>query len=175
MEIKINFTEDCKEFYDNFENLPNYATPGSSGIDLKGLVVRKLYTGAKELPLKLLEKSLEKNRFTLRPFERVLLGTGLKMEIPEGYELQIRPRSGNSLKRGVKISFGTIDADYRGEVGIILTNNTSFNCNFTLGEKFAQGVLCPVTKITNYTIADLENSERGEGGFGHTDKNKNKH
>jgi dUTP pyrophosphatase len=170
MEIKIDYTEDCGEFYADFKNLPSYATEGSSGIDLKGLVVRKLFTGSKELPLKLLEKALEKGRFTLRPFERVLLGTGLKMQIPEGFELQIRPRSGNSLKRGVYVAFGTIDSDYRGEIGIILMNCTSHNCNFVLGEKFAQGVLSPITKITSFSIGELEDSTRNEGGFGHTGK-----
>lgn len=170
MEVKIDYTEDCKEFYTDLINLPNYATECSSGIDLRGLKVRKLYAGSKELPLKLIEKSLEKNAFILRPFERALLGTGLKMELPKEYELQIRPRSGVSLKRGISVAFGTIDADYRGEIGIIVTNTNSTNCRIQLGERYAQGVLCPITKITSFSIGDLNDSVRGEGGFGHTGK-----
>ncbi len=107
---------------------------------------------------------------TLKPLERRLVPTGLYMELPEGFEAQIRPRSGLALKKGISVvnTPGTIDADYRGEIGIILINfsNTDFVVND--GDRICQMVINKVEQISWKQVDSLENSVRGTGGFGHT-------
>jgi len=106
--------------------------------------------------------------YTLRPGERCLVKTGIRVEFPVGYELQIRPRSGLALKRGISIvnSPGTIDAGYRGEIGIILINHGEDVFEIKKGDKIAQGVLSEVVRGDIEEVSELSESERGENGFG---------
>lgn len=151
--------------------LPHYESELASGFDLRAKSFKKLFKGTKEVPLdKKLQKSIEEGYLTLRGFERVLIGTGVYVEIPQGYEIQVRPRSGNSLKKGwlVSNSPGTIDADYRGEIGVILTNNTPFLNRINLGDKIAQGVAMRVQHVLWNKVDELTPTARGESGFGST-------
>jgi len=129
--------------------LPAYGTPNSAGMDLRAKLDHPV---------------------TLKPMERSLIPTGLFMELPEGYEAQIRPRSGLALKKGISIvnSPGTIDADYRGEIGIILINLSDIDFVVNDGERICQMVINKVETISWSEVGSLEDSERGEGGFGHT-------
>lgn len=128
---------------------PTYATMHSAGVDLRANI---------EEPM------------LLAPGQRALIPTGLHVELPEGTEAQVRPRSGLALKHGVTVlnSPGTIDADYRGEVGVLLINlgHESFTVND--GDRIAQLVVAPYLRVTFVESADLRGSERGAGGFGHT-------
>lgn len=129
--------------------LPRYATPDSAGMDLCS-------TEAVELA----------------PLERKLVSTGLRVVIPSGYEGQVRPRSGLALKKGIALvnSPGTIDADYRGEIGIIMINLSSEIVRLEAGERIAQLVICPVVQAQLTPVEDLttHETERGTGGFGST-------
>jgi dUTP pyrophosphatase len=129
--------------------LPEYATAGSSGMDLRA-----------SLP----------DTIMLRPMERRLVPTGLFMEIPEGMEAQVRPRSGLALKKGLTClnSPGTIDADYRGEVGVILVNLSGEPQQVEPGERIAQLVFQRVEKAAWIPAEAIGASSRGAGGFGHT-------
>lgn len=131
--------------------LPQYATPGSSGMDLRAH----------------LEQSME-----VRPMERVLVPTGLFIELPEGYEAQIRPRSGLAWKQGITClnTPGTIDADYRGEIKVILINLDTTAHLIHPGDRIAQMVIQPVQQIGWEPVDQLNTSERNEGGFGSTGK-----
>lgn len=106
----------------------------------------------------------------LAPGERTLLPTGLAMEIPPGYEGQVRPRSGLALKKGIALvnSPGTIDADYRGEIGVIVINHGTDPVEFLPGDRIAQLIIAPVTQALLVEAADLNDSQRSFGGFGHT-------
>ena len=131
--------------------LPEYATVGSSGCDLRA---------NSELPI------------TVKPFERLAVPTGLYIQLPKGYEAQIRSRSGLTLKHGIVVAngIGTIDSDYRGEISVILVNISNEDYTISPGEKIAQMV------ISNYIQADfelcetLDDTSRGSGGFGHSGK-----
>lgn len=129
--------------------LPDYSTSNSAGMDLRA--------------------NLEQAR-TLLPMERALIPTGLYMELPEGFEAQIRPRSGLALKKGISVlnTPGTIDADYRGEIGIILVNLSNEAFVVEHGERICQMVINKVESIQWDQVDSLEESERGKGGFGHT-------
>ena len=129
--------------------LPAYQTPASAGMDLRA---------ALETPL------------VLEAGARSLIPTGLRLEIPPGYEGQVRPRSGLALKRGLTVlnSPGTIDADYRGEVGVILINLSREAQRIEPGERIAQLVFAPVARVTLVEAETLADSERGAGGFGST-------
>ena len=131
--------------------LPAYSTELSAGMDLRAF-----------LP----------NPVTLKPLERKLIPTGLFVEIPEGYEAQIRPRSGLAIKKGITVlnSPGTIDADYRGEVGIILINLSSEDFIIESGERICQMIIASHETVKWNLVEKLEETERGEGGFGHTGK-----
>ncbi|MEE2658371.1 MAG: dUTP diphosphatase [Candidatus Latescibacterota bacterium] len=131
--------------------LPEYETSDSAGLDLRAHL---------EAPV------------TLAPGERRLVPSGLRLEIPTGYEAQVRPRSGLALKRGLTIvnSPGTVDADYRGDVGVILINHSNEPQNIEPGERIAQLVFAPVTQIEWEEVKELADSERGAGGFGSTGK-----
>ena len=133
-------------------SLPGYSTSFSAGMDLRA--------------------DLEEP-FLLKPMERKLIPTGLFMELPEGYEAQIRPRSGLALKKGISIvnTPGTIDADYRGEIGIILINLSKDDFLVNHGERICQMVINKVEMITWSEVESLKASERGAGGFGHTGRN----
>ena len=131
--------------------LPHYATEGSSGMDIRAWLDEEL---------------------VLQPFERMLVPTGLFIELPEGYEVQIRPRSGLAVKQGITClnSPGTVDADYRGELKVVLINLSNEPQTIRSGDRIAQMVMQKVEKI-NWQIVDLINeTERGVGGFGHTGK-----
>ncbi|MFN5443446.1 MAG: dUTP diphosphatase [Crocinitomicaceae bacterium] len=131
--------------------LPAYETIGSAGLDIRAFI----------------EESI-----TLKPFERKLVKTGLFLEIPIGYEAQVRPRSGFALKNGVTVlnSPGTIDADYRGEVGVILINLSQEKVEIHSGDRIAQLVFAKVEQAEWTEVETLSETERGEGGFGSTGK-----
>ena len=123
--------------------VPLYDSPLSSGFDIMAKSFKKLFKGNKEVMLnKKLQQSIKEGYLTLRGFERVLIGTGLHIELSEGYEIQIRDKPGNVLKKGLLVAGApmTIDAKYRGELAVTLINNTPFLCKVTLGEIIAQGV-----------------------------------
>lgn len=129
--------------------MPEYATPCSAGMDLRANV---------DSPL------------LIRPLERVLVPTGLYMALPEGYEAQVRPRSGLALKHGVTVlnTPGTIDADYRGEIGVILINLGREDFVVRDGERIAQMVIARCEQPGILRVETLDRTERGEGGFGHS-------
>ena len=129
--------------------LPSYSTPYSAGMDIRASL---------------------KKPVTLKPLQRELIPTGLFIELPEGYEAQIRPRSGLALKKGISVvnTPGTIDADYRGEIGIILINLSGEDFVVEDGERICQMVINKVEAIAWSQVVSLEVSERGSGGFGHT-------
>ncbi|MDE6545911.1 MAG: dUTP diphosphatase [Paramuribaculum sp.] len=130
-------------------DLPAYATPASAGMDVRAAVAEAV---------------------TLPPLGRALIPTGLRIALPEGYECQIRPRSGLALRSGITIlnSPGTIDADYRGEISIIMINLSSEPFTVNPGERIAQMVVAPVTQAVWEPCAELDDTDRGAGGFGHT-------
>jgi len=129
--------------------LPEYATEQSAGLDLMAAI-----SEAK----------------TLKPGERTLIPTGLAIALPEGYEAQIRPRSGLALKHGISLvnSPGTIDADYRGEVGVIVINHGTENFTIDSGMRIAQMIIAPYSRAEFSEVLELPASVRGEGGFGST-------
>lgn len=157
--------------------LPTYATEGSSGADIVANSIIKAYKGCVEVGPEKLEAMKEtfkrEGKIKLRPHERVLFGTGVKINsMNSKFEIQVRPRSGLSLKRGLLVanSPGTVDSDYRGEIGVILYNSTPFLNVVEKGEKIAQIVLSPVHKINFDTNSSSTSTSRGEGGFGSTGK-----
>lgn len=129
--------------------LPEYSTPLSAGMDLRANLDEAVL---------------------LKPLERRLIPTGLFIELPAGFEAQIRPRSGLALKKGISVvnTPGTIDADYRGEIGIILINLSGEDFLVQHGERICQMVINRVEMISWNKVDSLEESERGAGGFGHT-------
>ena len=131
--------------------LPFYATKASAGVDLKAVL---------DGPV------------TLKPLERSVIGTGLKIALPEGFEAQVRPRSGLAAKFGITVlnAPGTIDADYRGEIGVILVNLSNEEFTIQPVERIAQLVLARYEQIEWQITESLSETERGEGGFGSTGK-----
>ncbi|MBK6383098.1 MAG: dUTP diphosphatase [Chitinophagaceae bacterium] len=129
--------------------LPEYATEGSSGMDIRASIPAAQ---------------------TIQPFERVLIPSGLFIELPEGYEAQIRPRSGLALKQGITClnTPGTIDADYRGEIKIILINLSQQEQIIQPGDRIAQMIIQRVEKAKWKQVEELEVTSRNAGGFGHT-------
>lgn len=130
-------------------SLPEYATAGSAGMDLRAAV---------EEPL------------VLEPGKRALVPTGLRIALPEGYEAQIRPRSGLAIKEGVTVANapGTVDSDYRGEVKVGLVNLSDVPYTIRRGNRIAQMVVAPVTRVAWRQVTSLDETERGAGGFGST-------
>ncbi len=129
--------------------LPEYATPLSAGMDLRANL---------DAPV------------TLQPMERQLIPTGLRIALPEGFEAQIRPRSGLALKKGITLlnTPGTIDADYRGEIGVILVNLSAEPFTVADGDRIAQMVIARYERAEWHAVTELDATERGEGGFGHS-------
>lgn len=129
--------------------LPAYATPQSAGMDLRANISQPV---------------------TLRPMERRLIPTGLYIALPQGYEAQIRPRSGLALKHGVTVlnSPGTIDADYRGELMVLLVNLSAEDFVVNDGERIAQMVVARHETVDFAEVSELDETERGAGGYGHT-------
>ena len=132
-------------------SLPAYATPGSSGMDIRAYL---------------------QSPMLVKPMERVLVPTGLFVEIPEGFEAQIRPRSGLAIKQGITClnTPGTIDADYRGEIKVILINLSQEEQVIQHGDRVAQLVVQKVEQAVWKPVKELEVTERNAGGFGHTGK-----
>ncbi|MDD2703914.1 MAG: dUTP diphosphatase [Acidocella sp.] len=130
-------------------DLPAYTTSGAAGMDLLAAV---------ECPV------------SIAPGQRVLIPTGFSIALPPGYEMQVRPRSGLALKHGIVVpnSPGTIDEDYRGEVGVIVLNAGDEIFTVTRGMRIAQAVLAPVVRAAWHEVEDLDETERGTGGFGST-------
>lgn len=160
--IKIKFcSELSKNTYENGKLLA-YQTAGSSGFDIRAVSV--LNTKGENL-------SLDSN-FTLNPGERVCIQVGIAISIPQGYEVQIRPRSGLAFKNGITIvnTPGTIDSDYRGEIGAILLNTSSEPFHIERGMRIAQAVISKVEHLTIEFTDDLDSTERGDGRFGSTGK-----
>ncbi len=133
-------------------SLPNYATAYSAGMDLRANL---------------------QDPVTLKPLERALIPTGLFIELPVGYEAQIRPRSGLAVKHGISVlnSPGTIDADYRGEIRVVLVNLSNEEFVINHGERICQMVVAKHASVEWDETNELEESDRGAGGFGHTGKN----
>ena len=129
--------------------LPQYATPQSAGMDLRADITEAV---------------------TLKPLERHLFPTGLRISLPEGYEAQVRPRSGLALKHGITVlnTPGTIDADYRGEIGVVLVNVSNEPFTIEPGERIAQMVIAKHEQADFVIVEELDETERGEGGYGHT-------
>ncbi len=145
--ISVRFRRLDKKFYDI--PLPSYSTSGASGMDIRAAVEEDLL---------------------IKHGEVVLVPTNLSVEIPEGFEIQVRPRSGLAVKYGIGIlnSPGTVDADYRGEVKIIMINFGKEEFRVTKGDRIAQLVVSKVYHADLIEAGELAQSERGEGGFGHT-------
>lgn len=131
--------------------LPKYETKGSAGMDVRANISEPIVLGS---------------------LERKLIPTGIKMAIPEGYEVQVRPRSGLALKHGISMAnaIGTIDSDYRGEIGVILINLSKDEYIVQPQERIGQLVLNKVEQMEFEVVNSLDETERGEGGFGHTGK-----
>ena len=132
-------------------DLPQYETPLAAGLDIRANITEPLRIGS---------------------LERVLVPTGLYVELPEGYEMQIRPRSGMAARHGLSVlnSPGTIDPDYRGEIRVILANLSAEPYELQPGERIAQMVIARFERITWEAVEMLSETERGAGGFGHTGK-----
>ena len=131
--------------------LPAYATPDAAGMDLKANIPQTV---------------------SLQPMERQLIPTGIFIELPPGYEAQVRPRSGLALKQGITClnSPGTVDADYRGELKVILINLSNTEQLIQPGDRIAQMVVSSVEKVDWHPVTELNETVRSEGGFGHTGK-----
>jgi dUTP pyrophosphatase len=131
------------------QQLPAYATKQSAGMDLRANI----------------DEAVE-----LKPLERRLVPTGLYMALPEGYEAQVRPRSGLALKHGITVlnTPGTIDADYRGEVGVVLVNLSNEPFSIEPGERIAQMVIAKYEQVELEEVEILDETERGAGGYGHS-------
>lgn len=129
--------------------LPQYATEQSAGMDLRANIDEQI---------------------VIQPMQRLLIGTGLHIALPKGYEAQIRPRSGLALKHGITVlnSPGTIDADYRGEIGVLLINLSDKDFVINDGERIAQMVIARHEQAQFALVDALDETERGEGGYGHT-------
>ncbi len=130
-------------------NLPHYETIASAGMDLRA--------------------NLSEDRI-LKPLERTIVGTGLYIELPIGYEAQVRPRSGLAAKKGITVlnAPGTVDADYRGEIGVILVNLSNEEFTIQNGERIAQLVIAKHERAEWIEVEELSETDRGEGGFGST-------
>lgn len=131
--------------------LPSYATEQSAGLDLSAFI---------------------ENQITLKPLERRLIATGLSIELPKGYEAQIRPRSGLAYKHGITVlnSPGTIDADYRGEIKVLLINLSNDNFLINNGDRIAQMVISKHESVSWLDVQNINTTDRADGGFGSTGK-----
>ena len=130
-------------------DLPQYETSGAAGLDLKANIEESIF---------------------LKPLERVIIKTGLFIALPQGYEAQVRPRSGLAAKKGITVlnSPGTVDADYRGEIGVILVNLSNNVFEVTDGERIAQLVIAKHEQAEWVEVEELDSTQRGTGGFGST-------
>jgi dUTP pyrophosphatase len=131
--------------------LPEYSTVNSAGMDVRAFL---------------------KESVVLKPLQRALIPTGLFVQLPHGFEAQIRPRSGLALKNGISVlnTPGTIDSDYRGEIGIILINLSDVDFEIKNGDRICQMIISKHDSVSWELVSELEATNRGEGGFGHTGK-----
>lgn len=145
-----------EDWADRTVGLPAYETPGSAGADIRA---------------NLLPEDRESG-FTLDPMHRAVVPTGLRVEIPQGFEMQIRPRSGLALKHGITLpnTPGTIDSDYRGPLGVALINLGAEPCVIHHGDRIAQMIVAPVIQVQFQVVETLSDTARGAGGFGSTGK-----
>lgn len=154
--IKINFVNKSPN------NHPNYSDSKASGFDLRAWITEEES-----------EDSMFGNTIVLQPFERRLINTGIYVELPEGVEIQVRPKSGQALKKGITVlnTPGTVDNNYRGEIKVIIINLSNKSITIENGEKIAQAVVCPVFVGENVELNPVFeislDTERGTGGFGH--------
>lgn len=141
-QVKIKRLENGKDL-----QLPSYETANSAGMDIRAAEEK-----------------------TIQPGEIALIKTGLAMALPSGYEAQIRPRSGLALKKGITVlnTPGTIDADYRGEIGVILINHSKETFSVERGMRIAQVIIAPCVQVELQEVEDLDKTDRGAGGFGST-------
>lgn len=132
--------------------LPAYETFSSAGMDVRAALSEPV---------------------TLAPLQRVLIPTGLRVQLPHGYEMQMRPRSGLALRNGITLlnTPGTVDADYRGEIGVILINLSNEPFTINPGERICQMVVTNYTRVEWVSVDEIDETERGDGGFGHTGVN----
>ena len=146
MEIKITILKHGPE------DIPKYATQGSAGMDIQAAIDKPII---------------------VKPGKRILIPTGFKVEIPENFEIQVRPRSGLAIKHGISVlnSPGTIDSDYRGEIGVILINHGDTDFKINPFDRIAQIVVTQIIKVNIIKNDDLSKTQRGSGGFGSTGEN----
>ncbi len=146
MEIKITILKHGPE------DIPKYATQGSAGMDIQAAIDKPII---------------------MKPGARILIPTGFKVEIPENFEIQVRPRSGLAIKHGISVlnSPGTIDSDYRGEIGVILINHGDTDFKIYPFDRIAQIVVTQIIKVNIIKNDDLSKTQRGSGGFGSTGEN----
>tara|TARA_B110000438_G_C15790610_1_gene640498 strand:+ start:140 stop:586 length:447 start_codon:yes stop_codon:yes gene_type:complete len=146
MEIKITILKHGPE------DIPKYATQGSAGMDIQAAIDKPII---------------------VKPGKRILIPTGFKVEIPENFEIQVRPRSGLAIKHGISVlnSPGTIDSDYRGEIGVILINHGDKDFKINPFDRIAQIVVTQIIKVNIIKNDDLSKTQRGSGGFGSTGEN----
>lgn len=137
---------------DSHHPMPAYATPGSAGMDVRAFL---------------------KEPITLRPLERALVPTGIRLQLPQGYECQIRPRSGLAIRNGISLvnTPGTVDSDYRGEISAIVINLSNEPFTINDGERICQMVVTRYTRVTWEPVNRIDRTERGDGAFGHTGVN----
>ena len=151
-------------------DLPAYATPGSAGMDVRAFLKEPVVLKPLERALIPTGLYLPDGPVVLGPLERTLIPTGLYMELPHGYECQIRPRSGLAIKHGISLvnTPGTVDSDYRGEIGVILVNLSKEPFTVNDGERVCQMVITRYTRVDWEAAERLDTTKRGEGAFGHT-------
>lgn len=130
-------------------DLPQYATPQAAGLDLRAAITEPM---------------------TIAPGQRAIVPTGLRIALPDGYEMQLRPRSGLAIKSGITLlnSPGTIDADYRGEIGVIIINHSDKAFTIERGDRICQAVVARYEQVQWLPCSNLDATDRGEGGFGHS-------
>ncbi len=137
---------------DSGYDLPAYETPSAAGMDVRAAISEPIVLGS---------------------LERALIPTGLRVQLPQGYEMQIRPRSGLALRHGISLvnTPGTVDADFRGEIKVILINLSNQPFTVNPGERICQMVIGPYTKVEWEPVREIDHTVRGDGGFGHTGTN----
>lgn len=153
--------------------LPAYATAGSSGVDLQAFIEEGTMDGIKNYGnVEFHHNNFDKNRswITINPGGRALIPTGIYIQLPDGYEAQVRPRSGLALKHGITVlnTPGTIDSDYTGEIRVILLNASNNPFSISDGDRIAQMCFVKTEKAEFEEVTSLDETERGSGGFGHT-------
>ena len=147
--IKIKIKMDCEDNpFEEIYEIPEYKTKDSAGCDLKN----------------------QGGKITLYPLDRAFILTGVHIELPEGYEAQVRGRSGLNKNHGIVVPTGTIDADYRGEIGVVVYNLSREPFTIHPGDRIAQLVICPVIQADWQQVDHLDKTDRGDGGFGSTGK-----